>query len=175
MKQRDGIASSMDGDYALKIQRVVLIASTILMLGVFFCGYPQADSRIIVERIEPADLDALMSSKDCRCMIVAMAAWCGPCRKELPILNSLYERYKSRGLRMIGISLDVDGPEAMQRIVDTAGVNFPIYWAGDSPVHTYNLIAIPALFFIKDGEVVEKIVGKRTERYLERKIDEFLK
>jgi len=165
----------MDGDYTLKIQRVLLIASTILMLGVFFYGYPQADSRVIVERIEPADLDALMSSKDCRCVIVAMAAWCGPCRKELPTLNSLYRRYKGRGLRMIGISLDVDGPEAMQRIVDTAGVNFPIYWAGDNPVHTYNIIAMPALFFIRDGEVVEKIVGKRTERYLERKIDEFLR
>ena len=159
----------------MKIGHAFFIASAILVLSVSYLGNPQADSRIIVERIEPADLDALMSSKDCQCMIVAMAAWCGPCRKELPILNSLYERYKSRGLRMIGISLDVDGPEAMQRIVDTAGVNFPIYWAGDSAVHKYNLIAIPALFFIKDGKVVEKIVGKRTERYLERKIDEFLK
>jgi len=158
-----------------KKRKALVLTLPLLALVIFFVGQTHSASSSIVERIEPADLDALMSSKDCQCMIVAMAAWCGPCRKELPILNSLYARYKSRGLRMIGISLDVDGPEAMQRIVDTAGINFPIYWAGDSPVHTYNLIAIPALFFIKDGEVVEKIVGKRTERYLERKIDEFLK
>jgi len=34
------------------------------------------------------------------------ATWCAPCKKEMPILNSFYQRYHERGLEMIGISAD---------------------------------------------------------------------
>lgn len=37
------------------------------------------------------------------------ASWCGPCRAETPHLVSLYERYKAKGLGIIGVSLDFDG------------------------------------------------------------------
>ena len=169
-----GFRIRMDRNHAVKIRWVLFMASALLLLGVFPVAQPQAASRIIVERIEPADLDNLMRDRDCQCMIVAMAAWCGPCRKELPTLINLYDRYRDRGLKMIGISLDVDGPEAMQQILDNVGVNFPFYWAGDEPVRRYNIFATPMLFFIKNGEVVERIPGKRGEGFLDRKIIDFL-
>jgi cytochrome c biogenesis protein CcmG, thiol:disulfide interchange protein DsbE len=34
------------------------------------------------------------------------ATWCPPCRKEMPALDTLYRRYHSRGLEMIGLSAD---------------------------------------------------------------------
>lgn len=34
------------------------------------------------------------------------ATWCGPCRMEMPTLEKLYRRYSSRGLRVVGISMD---------------------------------------------------------------------
>lgn len=36
------------------------------------------------------------------------ASWCAPCREESPQVDSLYKKYKSKGLSLIGISLDVD-------------------------------------------------------------------
>jgi cytochrome c biogenesis protein CcmG, thiol:disulfide interchange protein DsbE len=34
------------------------------------------------------------------------ATWCAPCKKEMPILNSFYQRHHSDGLEVIGISAD---------------------------------------------------------------------
>jgi len=34
------------------------------------------------------------------------ATWCAPCKKEMPILNSFYQRHRRDGLAVIGISAD---------------------------------------------------------------------
>ncbi|HNH46059.1 MAG TPA: thioredoxin domain-containing protein [Myxococcota bacterium] len=34
------------------------------------------------------------------------ATWCGPCQKEMPLLASMYEKYKAQGLQVLGINVD---------------------------------------------------------------------
>jgi len=41
-------------------------------------------------------------------------------------------------------------------------------------VRKYNIFALPMLLFIKNGEEVERVVGKRSEKFLDRKIRDFL-
>lgn len=36
------------------------------------------------------------------------ASWCGPCRQENPSTVALYNKYRKKGLKIIGISLDTD-------------------------------------------------------------------
>ena len=36
------------------------------------------------------------------------ASWCGPCMREMPNVKTAYEKYKGRGLQIVGISLDKD-------------------------------------------------------------------
>ena len=103
-----------------------------------------------------------------------MAAWCGPCIDELPVLNKLYQKYKKQGLKLIGISIDLEGPKAMQPIIDKLQVSFPVYWYGESAVQIFSLFAIPMIFFVKDGRIVEKLPGQRSEKALNKKIREFL-
>jgi thiol-disulfide isomerase/thioredoxin len=146
-----------------------------LVFGALSNTPAQPDTRIVVERIEPSKPDELIKDKDCQCLIVAMAAWCGPCRDELPTLIKLNDKYKSQGLKMMGISLDMGGPQAMQPIVETFGVNFPVYWAGEEAIYKYEVIAMPTLFLVKNGEIVERVVGKRSEAFLDEKIRDFLR
>ena len=39
------------------------------------------------------------------------ATWCSPCRIEMPTLNAFYRRYRSRGLEVLGLSIDA-APDA---------------------------------------------------------------
>lgn len=145
----------------------------IMTIMAIMVGYPLSKaappSRNKVVPIDPAGIEKLMEKQDCPLMIIAMAAWCSPCRKELPTLQKLYDKYKDRGLKMVGISLDIGGPSAMQSIVDGYGLQFPIYWGGEKVTEKYQISAIPSIFIVKGGKIVEQIKGARGERFLEEK------
>lgn len=163
--------------YKRVIKTGALFVAVCFLFAAFFASDipAQGDIRIVVEKIEPKELDKLMKSRENRSLVVAMASWCGPCREELPFLIRLHNKYKDKGLKIIGISLDVDGPAAMQKIADKMKVNFPIYWTREDAVDKYEIYAIPMLYLIKNGKVVEKLVGKQSEASLEKKIGGLLK
>ena len=50
------------------------------------------------------------------------ASWCVPCRKGNPHLIKLYQRYKDRGLEIIGIADDDNKPEAWKKAVAKDGI-----------------------------------------------------
>ena len=50
------------------------------------------------------------------------ATWCEPCRREIPLLNTLQETHAGDGLRIIGIA--VDFREAVQRYLKTKPLRY---------------------------------------------------
>jgi peroxiredoxin len=44
------------------------------------------------------------------------ASWCGPCRKENPNVVKLYDKYKTKGFEILGISLDQNRERWLQAI-----------------------------------------------------------
>ena len=134
-----------------------------------------ADSGVVVQPIEEAGLDDLIKNPENRLIISFMAAWCGPCIDELPALNKMYRKYKDRGLKLVGISIDFKGAAAMQPVITKLKIEFPIYWYGEKAIAKFNLTAIPLLLIIKQGEIVERLPGLRSEGFLEQKVNELLK
>ena len=128
-----------------------------------------------IRKIEESALDAKIGSKDNRLVMVFMAAWCAPCIDELPTLNKLHQKFKNQNLEIIGISIDLAGPDAMQPVVSNLKIDFPIYWYGEKAVEKFALFAIPMMLLVKEGEVVERIHGRRSESFLAEKFRDFLK
>ena len=84
-------------------------------------------------------------------MIDFWAVWCGPCRMVAPIVEQLADEYAGRVT--VG-KLDVDNnPQSAAR---------------------FNVRSIPTILFLKDGQVVDTIVGALPRPALERKIQEHL-
>ena len=55
------------------------------------------------------------------------ATWCHPCREETPYLQSVYERYRGRGLRILGVSVDLPADSAaVVAFVEEMGVEYDI-------------------------------------------------
>ena len=135
----------------------------------------QAASPNPVVSVSAEELQALMEGNgEGRHLLVAVASWCSPCRKELPALNRLFEKYRERGLSVAAVSLDAGGPEDMQPVVDELKLTFPVYWSGPKAARKYNIIGVPTLFLIKDGKTVEKLIGQRPEKFLEEKVQKLL-
>jgi len=160
---------------------IIKTGTLFVAVCIFFAAFSASDilaqggARIVIQKIEPKELDNLMKSRESRSLVVAMASWCGPCREELPFLIKLHNKYNDKGLKIVGISLDADGPGAMQKIADRIKVNFPIYWAGEEAADKYGIYAIPMLYLIKNGKVIDKIPGQQSEALLEKKIEGLLK
>jgi thiol-disulfide isomerase/thioredoxin len=129
----------------------------------------QAETAVTVQTIEEAALDELIHNHNQALIVSFMAAWCGPCIDELPALNNLYRKYKNQGLKVIGISIDLEGAVAMQPAVNKLKIEFPVYWFGEKAIQKFNLTAIPLVLTIKRGKIVDRIPGRRSEEFLDRK------
>lgn len=63
------------------------------------------------------------------------ATWCGPCRREMPLLQALHREHGDAGVQVIGVALD-NLPD-VRRFVDGIGVTYPILYGE----HEASLIA----------------------------------
>lgn len=52
------------------------------------------------------------------------ASWCGPCRREIPNLISLYEKYKNRNFTIVGVAVN-DKPEATLKAIAQDSIPYP--------------------------------------------------
>ncbi len=146
-----------------------------VVLGVFASSVFPARAANRVEKIEESALDARLGNRKTRLAVVFMAAWCAPCIDELPTMNKLYKKFRHRNLEIIGISIDLEGPEAIQPVISGMKIDFPVYWYGEKAIEKFSLFAIPMMLLIKDGEIVERVHGRRPETYLNEKFTQFLK
>jgi len=93
------------------------------------------------------------------------ATWCGPCRKQIPELVALYNKYnKSRGLAVIGVSCDLiqgdGGADAVAPFVEEFRINYPIALADERLVDSMGVEALPTTLFVgPDGKMVSRVVG----------------
>jgi peroxiredoxin len=82
------------------------------------------------------------------------ASWCGPCRREMPQLSRLYDKYRAAGFLLLGVSVDDDARKAAQ-IASKLGVTFPVLFDSEKSVsRLYDLSAMPSTVLIdRDGRV----------------------
>ena len=125
--------------------------------------------------IDTAGIDKLFEDRQHPLILAVMAAWCRPCIAELPVLEKLYQSFSSNGLRIVGISVDFDHSQAMLPFLQKHRITFPVYWGGEPAIQKLNIRKIPLLLFVRDGEVVKKLIGKQPDQTIEhytRKITE---
>lgn len=132
------------------------------------------DEPVQAMRLELAQMDRMIRDPSNQCVVVFLAAWCHPCIEELPALNDIFSKYEGQGFKLVGFSLDLEGPLAIQPILTKHRVRFPVYWVGEGAVEKYGIKSIPLLWFVRNGQVVETLAGLRSKKFLERKVFEFM-
>jgi len=84
------------------------------------------------------------------------ASWCAPCRKEMPALESFYEKHRAQGLELLAVSMDDPADEAKAREV-MRQFTFPAAMARDTQAKGYGRIwRIPLTFVIDRHGILRK-------------------
>lgn len=84
------------------------------------------------------------------------ATWCAPCRAEMPMLQSTWERYADTVV-IIGVDVDED-PAVVKAFVDELGLTFPIALdQGAEMSGRYNVRGLPTTLFVDGSGVIRKI------------------
>ena len=89
------------------------------------------------------------------------ATWCGPCKETIPDLVKLQERHRSNGLVVLGISLDVQGEEAVAAFAKQYRVNYTVLLGDDRTARAFGgIVGIPTSFVVdRQGRIVKRFVG----------------
>lgn len=111
-------------------------------------------------------------------LIVYWATWCGPCKREIPGLNEIHEKYSPKGLQILAVSQD-DSEDLVTEFLkeDAVGktIKYPIIY-GDPYVKLFGrMSAIPTLVLIdKEGNVVGKQEGSIPAEAIAKVLDEYI-
>jgi len=101
------------------------------------------------------------------------ATWCPPCQAEIPALNELHKEYQAKGLVVVGVSVDEEGPEAVKAFARQQGIDYPILMSSEEVIEAYGGIrGIPTTFLInREGKIIKKFYGEQSKKALENAVN----
>ncbi len=104
------------------------------------------------------------------------ATWCPPCRAEIPGMMKVYDKYKAKGLEIVGISMDNGGWDDVRPWLEKHPVNYPIVVGNGALADAYGGIrGIPTTFVVdRKGNIVQKHVGGLSEEEFEKMVKKAL-
>ena len=102
--------------------------------------------------INNTNLEEILKEKELT-ILDFWAEWCGPCKMLGPVIDELVKENMNNDKVSIGkVNVDVNGALAVK----------------------YGVRGIPTILFVKDGEVIDRIVGFKNKVDLQTRIDELL-
>ena len=97
------------------------------------------------------------------------ASWCGPCREEIPYLTAAYNKYKDKGLVVLGIAT-WDDPQKTLKAIKDENIPYPqIINAKKTDTDLYGIAGIPhIILFAPDGTILARgLRGAEIDRKLQ--------
>lgn len=139
---------------------IVMIALVLLSSTACARGEEKADfhdARLVTLKGDSVSLSEYVGHHE-YVLVDFWASWCGPCMREMPNVKAAYAKYKSRGLEIVGISLDRDS-RAWQSAVSRQGMTWPqltdVNASGSHTAGLYGVRYIPyTIIFDKKGNIV---------------------
>lgn len=120
-------------------------------------------------------LDSIAEARGKVVLVNFFAAFCPPCRKEIPGLIRIREEYPEEELLIIGVAVDRDLRQ-MEDFIARSGFNYPVFYGGEEVAYAFRVDAIPHnVLYSKEGKIVFDEAGYIPERHLRKLLDELIK
>lgn len=123
---------------------------------------------------ESVDTDSLKDSK--LIMVNFWEPWCGPCVKEMPDLEKLYQNYKDQGFVILGVFYSLDSLDDAKAVVGDINITYPIL-IGNEDFFLFMTEYVPTtVLFDSEGNLLsrEALIGARSYDDWEQEILKYL-
>ena len=98
------------------------------------------------------------------------ASWCKSCKKELPLVNKIYQE---KVVEVVAVNVDKNREDG-EALVKELNLTFPVVYDQDkSLVKSFDPLGFPAIYYIQNGKVLHVIFGAVDE--IDKKITEDIK
>jgi len=132
-------------------------------------AFDEAGLRLLSSKVSPRDFSlsllegetkSLGSYKGKVVFLNFWATWCGPCRSEMPSMESVYKKFADKGLEILAVNCAEDRA-TVSSYMKNEGFTFPALLDLDGRVSSnYGVQSIPTTFLIdRDGMIVMRLVG----------------
>ncbi len=103
---------------------------------------------------QPYDLQQSIGTKPV--MLIFWASWCPTCRTEVPKINQLAEKYRSRGMEFVAVNVGFnDSVERANAFIEKTGMTYPAFFDGSGTVaEKYRLQGVPTVIIADKHGVI---------------------
>jgi len=133
-----------------------LVAGMIIAVLAWPAGNASAQEQPALKAVHTYELlDELAANHGKVILVNFFAAFCGPCRREIPELIQMRKEIPAEDLLIIGIAIDENIREAAS-FVKSMGItgNYPVYYGGEELARAYRIDAIPFnVIYNRDGHI----------------------
>lgn len=94
--------------------------------------------------------------------------WCPPCRREIPELIEVGERFSGDGVVVIGVAVDSGSPEEIRAFLEDFGAEYPIWVSsGRKALAHFEAAGYPYTVLIdEEGRIRKRYLGPQTAELL---------
>lgn len=153
--------------------RLLLALPLTALAGCGAGSTPAAPPSNIVEVADAATLVENVAALDKQVVVLNFwATWCGPCRVEIPDLIKVQNKYRDKGLVIVGLSED-DNLKTAAAFARGQGINYPVLIAPREVARELGIEALPTSVLLdRNGRVVWAQAGIHPDRAVEDVLSE---
>jgi len=158
----------------------IVVGACVMAAALGACG--EDVDEVALNRPAPAygaptlsgDTVTLASLRGSPVLLNVWATWCHPCQDEMPDLQRLQDEFASRGLRVVGVSIDqARASDDVRRFMEDYGIGFLVLHDASSTIsHTFRTAGVPETFLIDaNGVLRRRWIGQATADDMRPAID----
>lgn len=88
------------------------------------------------------------------------ATWCHGCKEEIPWFAEFQRKYGTRGVSVVGVSLDDEGWKVVKPFMQSAAISYTIILGNQATAKEYEIVNMPDTFLIdRNGRIAAKYAG----------------